>query len=173
MLSSLAHTFHRLGEMGAWRPFLLRRAMAEVHEQEKRLTKDVTDTVERGLPGVEVLAVELLSPARFCVYIDHPRGVDHALCERVTDLLRGYLDRYTIAVSSPGVERPLRKPAHFRNAVGRKISLRTDAEIGGRRRFRGEVVAAGEHTITVAAGAGSVDIPYEAIVRGNLIDEVD
>jgi len=50
--------------------------------------------VESGLPGVEVLAVELLSPARFCVYVDHPAGVDHALCERVTNVLRGYLDRY-------------------------------------------------------------------------------
>jgi ribosome maturation factor RimP len=148
--------------------------MTEVYEQEKKLTQDVARRVERELPGVEVLAVELLSPARFCVYIDHPRGVDHALCERVTDLLRGYLDRYTIDVSSPGVERPLRKPAHFRTAVGRKVSLRTATEFDGRKRFRGELLSADEQTLSLGAGGGkAVFIPYDSIVRGNLIDEVD
>ena len=68
---------------------------------------------------MEVLAVEITGRERFTVYIDHPTGVDHALCARVTNVLRGYLDRYTVDVSSPGIERPLRTPAHFRNAVGR------------------------------------------------------
>src|SRR3954471_1741063 len=102
------------------------RLLAQVHQRERELTREVAQRVEQGLPGVEVLAVELGGPERFTVFIDHPRGVDHALCERVTNLLRGYLDRYTADVSSPGLERPLRKPAHFRNVVGRKVSLRTD-----------------------------------------------
>ena len=105
------------------------------------------------------------------MYVDHPGGVDHALCARVTDVLRGYLERYTIDVSSPGVERPLRKPGHFRNVVGRRAAIRTRDEIRGRRRFRGEVLAAGERSVTVRAGEDDFDIPYEAIVRGNLIDE--
>jgi ribosome maturation factor RimP len=145
--------------------------MAEVYDKERQLTREVARQVEDGLPGVEVLAVELASPERFTVYIDHPQGVDHALCERVTNVLRGYRDRYTADVSSPGFERPLRKPAHFRNAVGRRVAVRTVAEIGGRKRFRGEVLAAGERAVTVGADGGSVDIPYESIVRGNLIDE--
>jgi ribosome maturation factor RimP len=142
-----------------------------VHEREKALTREIAQTVERGLPGVEVLAVELNGRERFTVYVDRPGGVDHALCERVTGLLRGYLDRYRIEVSSPGLERPLRKPGHFRNVVGRKVSLRTESEIGGRTRFRGEVLAAGERSLTVSAAGASVDIPYEAIVRANLKDE--
>ena len=145
--------------------------MSQVHRQERELTREIATTVEHGLPGVEVLAVELGGPERFTVFIDHPRGVDHALCERVTNLLRGYLDRYTVDVSSPGLERPLRKPAHFRNAVGRKVSLRTADEIGGRTRFRGEILAAEERKLRVSANGGSVEIPYEAIVRGNLIYE--
>ena len=116
--------------------------MAQVHDKERQLTREVAQTVEQGLPGVEVLAVELSGPERFTVYIDHPTGVDHALCERVTSLLRGYLDRYTVDVSSPGIERPLRTPAHFRNAVGRKVAIRTESEIDGRKRFRGTVTAA-------------------------------
>jgi ribosome maturation factor RimP len=146
--------------------------MAEVHEKERALQREVAQKVEGAMPGVEVLALELVSPSRFCVYIDHPTGVDHALCERVTNVLRGYLDNYTVDVSSPGFERPLRTRAHFASVVGRKATLRTAAEIGGRTRFRGQVVSAGERTVQLeVGGAGAVDIPYEAIVRGNLIDE--
>ena len=118
-----------------------------------------------------MLAVELLGRERFCVYVDHAGGVDHALCERVTNLLRGYLDRYTVDVSSPGLERPLRKPAHFRNVLGRRVAIRTQAEIDGRKRFRGEVLSANDRGVTVGTNGTSIDIPYEAIVRGNLIDE--
>ena len=93
--------------------------------------------------------------------------VDHALCRRVTDLLSDYQREFEISVSSPGIARPLRTPQHFRNVVGRRVALRTEAK----RRVRGEVVDAGEQAVTVRTQNESVDIPYEAIVRGNLIDE--
>jgi ribosome maturation factor RimP len=158
--------------MGARRPFFVIGAdLAQVHDKERQLQREISRQVEDALPDVEVLAVELSSAERFTVFIDAAGGVDHALCERVTNILRGYLDRYTIDVSSPGVQRPLRTPGHFRNAVGRKVALRTEHEIAGRSRFRGQLVAANEGSLTVAAGAGTVDIPYGAIVRGNLIDE--
>ena len=145
--------------------------MAGIHSKERELTDEVSSLVEKTLPEVEVLAVELVSPTRFCVYVDHPAGVDHALCRRVTDLLRGYLDRYTVDVSSPGLERPLRKPDHFRGAVGRRVALRTASAIDGRSRFRGRIVAAEDKTVRVATETEELDIPYEDLVRGNLIDE--
>ena len=146
--------------------------MADVHERERQLQREISRQVGEALPGVEVLAVELSGPERFTVYVDDPTGVDHALCERVTNVLRGYLDRYTVDVSSPGFERPLRKPSHFRNAVGRKVSLRTTRELGGRRRFRGTVIAAGNEALALDVADGErMDIPYEDIVRSNLIDE--
>jgi ribosome maturation factor RimP len=146
--------------------------LTAVQERERELTREVTQTVEQGLPDVEVLAVELSGRERFTVYIDHAAGVDHALCERVTNLLRGYLDRYTVDVSSPGLERPLRTPAHFRGAIGRKVAVRTEHEISGRKRFRGPVVAADERILSLGAEGGeAVSIPYEEIVRGNLVDE--
>ena len=145
--------------------------MAGIHSKERELTDEVSSLVEKTLPEVEVLAVELVSPTRFCVYVDHPAGVDHALCRRVTDLLRGYLDRYTVDVSSPGLERPLRKPDHFRGAVGRRVALRTASAIDGRSRFRGRIVAAEDETVRVATETEELDIPYEDLVRGNLIDE--
>jgi ribosome maturation factor RimP len=158
--------------MGAWRPFSFLGAMAaNTHDKERGLLREVGQTVEAGLPGVEVLAVEMGGPERMTVYVDHPQGVDHALCARVSSLLDGYLDRYTIEVSSPGLDRPLRKPAHFRGAIGRKVALRIDKPIDGRSRFRGELVGAGDRALEMRAGDETIEIPYDAIVRGNLIDE--
>jgi ribosome maturation factor RimP len=140
--------------------------MAATHEKERQLTREIAPKIEGALPGTEVLAVELTSPERFTVFVDHVQGVDHALCQRVTSLLGDYLREYSVDVSSPGIERPLRTPAHFRNVVGRRVALRTKE----RNRVRGEVVAADEGKVTVKTdGESSVDIPYDAIVRGNLI----
>jgi ribosome maturation factor RimP len=141
--------------------------MASVYEKERELQREVARTLESGLPGVEVLAVELSGPERFTVFVDHPQGVDHALCERVTDALRDYLRVYSVDVSSPGLERPLRRPEHFRNALGRRVQLRTEE----RKRLRGEVVDAGDAAVTLQTGNESINVPYEEIVRGNLIYE--
>ncbi|MDE3025968.1 MAG: hypothetical protein KGI93_10410, partial [Acidobacteriota bacterium] len=65
--------------------------MADVRQKEKQLEQEVGTRVEEALDGVEVLAVELQGPDRFTVYVDSPAGVDHALCARVTDVLRDYL----------------------------------------------------------------------------------
>jgi ribosome maturation factor RimP len=141
--------------------------LAATYETERQLTREIAGKVEGALPGTEVLAVELTGPERFTVFIDHAQGVDHALCERVTDVLRDYLRQYAVDVSSPGFERPVRRQAHFRHAVGRRVALRT-AE---RKNVRGEVVAAGERTVTIKTDGESVDIPYDSIVRGNLVEE--
>ena len=147
------------------------RQMPTTLEKEHQLQDEIAPRVERDLPGVDVLAVELLSPSRFCVYVDHPEGVDHALCKRVTDALRDYLREYTVDVSSPGTARPLRKPQHFAGVVGRTVSLRTAEPLAGRSRFKGEVTEARAHELSVSVDGSHVDIPYESIVRGNLIDE--
>ena len=135
-------------------------------DKERQLQRDVARTVESSLPGVEVLALELTGKDRFCVYVDHPQGVDHALCERVTGVLRPFLDEYSVEVSSPGFERPLRKREHFERAIGRPVSIKTETG-----RARGQVVAAGERAVQIASDSEPVDIPYEHIVRANLIDE--
>jgi ribosome maturation factor RimP len=156
--------------MGARRPFFmsLGREMTDVRTKERQLEHELTEKVEERVPGTEVLAVELLSPDRFCVYIDHPNGVDHALCERVTHELDEYRRDYTIDVSSPGPERPVRKPEHFADAVGRRVRLKTAT----RRKVRGEVLSADDQVVRVGAeGGDAIQIPYDEIVRGNLIDE--
>ena len=145
--------------------------MAKTHERERQLESEITPRIESDLPGVEVLAVELANPDRFVVYVDHPEGVDHELCVRVTDVLRDYLREYTVDVSSPGIERPLRKPGHFARVLGSKVALRTSTPLNGRSKFKGELKDAGTDAVTLVVDGNEVDIPYEAIVRGNLIDE--
>lgn len=136
------------------------------YEKERTLQREVARLVEGALPGVDVLALELTGKERFCVFVDHARGVDHALCERVTNVLRSYLDDYSVEVSSPGPERPLRTRDHFERALGRTVRVKTETG-----RARGQVVQAGERAVKIAANGEPVDIPYEAIVRANLIDE--
>ena len=144
--------------------------MTTTFTRERTLQDEIAPAVETRVPGVEVLAVELLSPSRFCVFIDHADGVDHVLCERVTRVLEDYRADWTIDVSSPGPERPLRKPEHFADAVGARVSLRLEG--GKKTRHRGMLVEAGDDTITLQTGdAGEMRIPYDAIVRANLIDE--
>jgi ribosome maturation factor RimP len=145
--------------------------MTNVYDKEKTLLREIAPQVEQAIPGIEVLTLELSGPERFTVFIDHPQGVDHALCARVTDVLRPYLREYTVDVSSPGIERPLRTPAHFERAIGRQVSLRTSQDIEGRKRFRGEVVGASPAGIRVSTDGDEYEIPYETIVRGNLIEE--
>jgi ribosome maturation factor RimP len=137
------------------------------YDRERELTEAITPIVESTLPEVEVLAVELLSPARFCVYVDHPKGVDFALCERVTRLLDSYRADWTIDVSSPGPERPVRRPEHFRRAVGGTVKLKT----ADSRRLKGMLVSADDHAVTVSVDGTTHEIPVDEIVRGNLIDE--
>jgi ribosome maturation factor RimP len=137
------------------------------HEKEKELYREISRTVTTAIPGVEVLALEVTGRERFCVYVDQPGGVDHALCERVSGILRPYTDRYAIEVSSPGAEPPLRTREHFHAAVGHEVRLKTS-----NRKLRGEVTGAGERSFQLSNGTGEpVDIPYDAIVRANLIDE--
>jgi ribosome maturation factor RimP len=151
--------------VGARRPFFVMATIQQ--DKEKQLQREISQTVSAAIPGVEVLALELTGKDRFRVYVDHPAGVDHALCERVTGVLRPYLDEYSVEVSSPGLDRPLRTRAHFQRAVGRGVRVKT-----ADRRLRGEVVSAGERSLRIASGNGEpIDIPYDAIVRANLIDE--
>jgi ribosome maturation factor RimP len=143
--------------------------MSTAFARERTLQDEIAPAVESRVPGVEVLAVELPSTSRIRVYIDHEDGVDHALCERVTYVLDAYRSDYAIEVSSPGPDRPLRKPVHFADVVGARISVRVE---GRKNRYRGVVSEAGDDTVTLDTGdAGELHIPYEAIVRANLIDE--
>ena len=134
------------------------------------LQTEIESRLAASEPEVEVLLVEV-SGTTLRLFIDHPDGVTLAVCERVSDRLGDYRDRYSLEVSSPGQNRPLTKPHHYARFLGRHARLRLqDAESSpSSRSLTGELVGASERDVTIAAGDGVVTIPYEQIARSTLI----
>jgi len=137
--------------------------MAVTQEQIEQRLADVE-------PDVEVLLLEPANASTLRLFIDRPSGVDLELCERVTQHLRDILLETGLEVSSPGPERPLTKPDHYRRFIGRRARVRTRDEHGGRKSFTGELVGASDDEVTVAADTGVVSIPYSEINRSNLLE---
>jgi ribosome maturation factor RimP len=131
---------------------------------------DIEQRLATAEPEVELLSCERIAAERLRLVIDHPEGVDLALCERVTNHLRDLLVNYGLEVSSPGPERPLTKPDHFRRFLGRRARVRTRSPRDGHRSFTGELVGASDDEVTVAAADGVVSIPYSDINRSNLVE---
>ena len=119
-------------------------------------------------PEVEVLLAEVSGPT-LRLFIDHPDGVTLEVCERVTGHLGDYRERYALEVSSPGPDRPLTRPQHFSRYIGRRARLRLREAAQGHNQLTGELVGATESEVTLAAGEGVVTIPYDQIVRSNLV----
>ncbi len=149
-------------------------------ESTDHLHADVERRLAAALPDVELLACERVAAARLRLTIDHPDGVDLSLCERVTAELPDLRAEYSLEVSSPGPERPLTKPDHFRRYLGRQAHVRTRQPRDGHRSFTGELVGASDDEVTLAVAAvdrpdgvhpeaGVVSIPYSEIHRGNLL----
>jgi ribosome maturation factor RimP len=136
-----------------------------------RIQTDVESRLAQLEPNVELIACERIAAARLRLTIDHPEGVDLALCERVTHHLRDLLVDYGLEVSSPGPQRPLTKPEHYRRFLGRRAKLRTREPVDGQRSITGELVGASDAKVTVAADSGVVAIPYSEINRSNLLEE--
>src|SRR5688500_5183744 len=122
-------------------------------------------------PEVEVLLAEVVGGKLVRLFIDHPQGVTLELCERVTRQLPEVREKYGLEVSSPGSERPLTKPEHFRRFLGRRARVRTRGEHEGHRSFTGELLEAGDDGVTVAADTGVVSIAYADIHRSNLLGD--
>jgi ribosome maturation factor RimP len=122
-------------------------------------------------PDVEVLLVEVVSGSTLRLFIDHPDGVSLGLCGRVTGHLSEYRERYSLEVSSPGRDRPLTKPQHYTRFLGRRARVRVRGDEGrdDHSKLTGELVGASERDVTIAANDGVVTIPYEQIVRSNLV----
>src|SRR5215203_7542598 len=101
--------------------------------------QDIQTEIEQRLataePDVEVLLAERVGATTVRVFVDREGGVDLGICERVTGHLRDLLTEYSLEVSSPGPERPLTKPDHFRRFIGRKARVRTRVAHGGNESF--------------------------------------
>jgi ribosome maturation factor RimP len=137
--------------------------------QVKTIQTEIEARLEQTEPEVEVLLAEVVSGSTLRLFIDHPEGVTLALCERVSGCLSDYRDRYMLEVSSPGEDRPLTRPAHFRRFLGRRARVRLRDAIEGHRTVTGELVGASDRDVAIVAEAGLVTVPYEQIHRSNLV----
>lgn len=133
------------------------------------LTPEIEARLAADAPEVEVLLVEVVSGDTLRLFIDHPEGVTLDHCEQVTKLLGDYREHYAIEVSSPGEDRPLTKPQHFRRFLGRHARLRLRDAGDGYKSLTGELVGASDRDVTISAGEGVVSIPYDQIARSNLV----
>ncbi|MEW6574318.1 MAG: ribosome maturation factor RimP [Bacillota bacterium] len=110
------------------------------------------------------------------VYIDKPGGVGLEDCEVLSERLGRVLDEknliphaYFFEVSSPGLERPLKRLADYARFTGREAQVLTRTPVNGRRKFTGTIVHAGEGAVRLAVDGTEVDIPYEVISKAKLV----
>ncbi len=141
--------------------------------------------VEAGVKaaGFELVHVELGGGGHrstLRVYIDSPRGVTVDDCAAVSRQLSAVLDvedpireSYMLEVSSPGLDRPLATPEHFCRFLGELVKVKTVADIGGRRNFKGRLLAADDERITVEVDGQQLELTYEAIERARLVPKFD
>ena len=132
---------------------------------------EVEATLATATPDVEVLLAEVVGGGTLRLYVDHPDGVTLEVCERVTQALEAVRERYALEVSSPGTQRPLTKPTHFRRFLGRRARVRTRDALAGHKSFTGELVGATDAEVTIAAETGVIAISYSDIHRSNLVEE--
>ena len=112
------------------------------------------------------------------VFIDKEGGVGLEDCQRVSEGLGGILDRsdpiphnYILEVSSPGLERPLKKKKDFIRFQGHEIKVRTYAPIDGRRNFRGQLQGVMDEFVVMEVDKKSYSIPMEKIAKAQLVVE--
>jgi ribosome maturation factor RimP len=127
---------------------------------------------------LELVDVELRSGV-LLVTVDKAGGVDlEALTDAnravssVLDELDPIPGRYTLEVSSPGVERTLRTPAHFIKAIGETVTVKTRPQVPGERRLRGELLAADQTGLELAvegAEDGRMRLAYSDIDRARTV----
>jgi ribosome maturation factor RimP len=142
---------------------------------------DIGKIIERvaAREGLELVHWEVVGPRNnfvLRIYIDKPGGVNHGDCEKVSNQVGTLLDvedlianRYTLEVSSPGIERGLYKRADYERFAGNRVKIKTFAPIGGQRNFRGTLVGISDDTVSIDTdSAGRIEIPYEQIAKANI-----
>jgi ribosome maturation factor RimP len=139
----------------------------------------LTEVVEGVLPaGTELVAARFSGGPLFSLLLDREDGpVDHEFCSRIASVVapaveaEGYDD--TIEVSSPGIERPLTKPEHFRRFVGHEAKVRVGEPLDGRRNFTGVIDRTGEDAFVLKLSEGAeVELPFGSVTRANLKEEI-
>ena len=134
--------------------------------------------IDREVEGVELVMFEEAGSRRqriLRLYIDHPEGVTHDLCVRVSTAVGQALDEvgtiegsYMFEVSSPGIERPLRKRSHFEAQLGKSVYVKTKTPIEGSKVWQGTLLEVGGDEIVVEEQGRVAKIPLSDIGSAHL-----
>ena len=134
-------------------------------------------------PGAQALGYELVSvemsggdTSILRIYIDTPNGVTVTDCAKASRQFSAILDvedpisnRYTLEVSSPGMDRPLAKPFHFKAVVRQDVKIRMNTLVNGRRRFTGKLVEATDEFAVVEVDGEQTELLYTEMDRARLV----
>ena len=142
------------------------------------IVERVREVVEPLLVSQSLTLYDLeVSGSQVRITVDAPGGVDLEAIARATRAISAALDehdpipsKFTLEVSSPGLERPLRRPPHFVRAIGQRIKVKTKPHVEGERRLEGTLAAAGDDGIELVDDAGATRaLAYDDIERANTI----
>ena len=143
-----------------------------MREKREELEREIGAELAGRFPEVELVDLEVRGhPAPvLTLFIDRPGGVDLDLCAAVSQALESIRERYALEVSSPGLDRRLRKPEHFAAQLGREVAVQMSEPVGGRRNFRGVLTAAGPDSIDLALEDGrGVTLPLAGLGRAHVV----
>ena len=143
-----------------------------VREKRETLEKEVEAALATRFPDVELVDVEVRGQpvSTLTLFIDREGGVDLDLCAAVSLALEDLRERYALEVSSPGLDRRLRKPQHFAAQIGREVAVRMSEPVEGRRNFRGVLAAADQHSITLTLEDGtSATLPLAGLGKAHVV----
>lgn len=144
-------------------------------------TEAINAIIERvtAREGLELVHWEIVGPKNNSVlriFIDKPEGVTHNDCEVVSHQVGTLLDvedliptQYLLEVSSPGVDRPLYKPADYERFAGNKVKIKTQTPINGQRNFKGKLLGIDANTVKLQVeGGNEIEIAFDNITKGNI-----
>ena len=139
----------------------------------------LAEVVEGVLPeGTELVEARFSGGPLLTVLLDREDGpVDHEFCSRVASFIAPAVEAEgydgSIEVSSPGIERPLTRPEHFRRFVDHEARVRIGEPLDGRRNFTGVIERAGEDAFVLRLSEGAeVELPYSSVTRANLKEDI-
>ena len=140
----------------------------------------LVEAVEGSLPeGTELVEARFSAGPLLTLLVDREDGpVDHEFCSRVVSTVSPALEAEgydgSFEVSSPGIERPLTKPQHFRRFVGHEAKVKTSQPVEGRRNFTGVIERAGEQdfVLKLLEGGEEVELPFGSVSRAHLKEDI-
>jgi ribosome maturation factor RimP len=140
----------------------------------------LAEVVEGALPeGTELVEARFSAGPLLTLLVDREDGpVDHEFCSHIVSTVSPILEAegYSgpVEVSSPGIERPLTKPEHFRRFVGREARVRISESVKGRRNFTGVIARAGEKdfVLKLLEGGAEVELPFGSVSRAHLKEDI-